>query len=522
MSHHEEKRITLQRLNRRQTFLTAALVGLVAGLVAVVFKVSVDYVDESRYWIAQHVAQHSWLALLLAPLGALLGWGAVRLTQRYSPEANGSGIPHVKAVLLGIRTLNPVPLIVVKLLAGLLALAAGMSLGREGPTIHLGAACAALLGSWLQVPARTQKNLLATGAGAGLAAAFNAPLAGFLFIMEELRREMSRLTYGSALVSSVMAVAVARMMLGQQASFDLHDVAPVALRQLPVVMLVGLSAGCLGIAFNRGLMSLLHHRDRLSFSKSTWGALVGLIGMLLICFYPHLTGGGHMLTLSVLQDRVHGVGAQSILILLLLFTVKFGFTLFSYVTSVPGGIFAPLLTLGALSGYITGLLARPWLPGFTPAPEVLATVGMAALLAASVRAPLTGVVLIVEMTGQYHLLYALLLASFVAYSLAEFVNCEPIYEALLHRDLHQKQTSWHQEARVIEILVEPNSLLENMRIAHIPRFDDMLIALLDRNGEVLIPHGTTTVRAGDLLTLMVGPAMESNQLNSFLERARTL
>ena len=516
MSSHQLKRKTLQRLSRRNTFRLSALVGAVAGLMAVFYQSCVTGLGQlETYLAAQIPADWWWLPWLLAPLGGFLGWSAVRLTQRFAPSASGSGIPHVKAVLLGLRPIDPIPLIITKLGAGLVALGCGMSLGREGPTIHMGAACAAWLGNRFQVPARTLKNLIAAGAGAGLAAAFNAPLAGFVFIMEELRREMSRLTYGSALVSTVASVAVARLLLGQRSAFGLNDGSPIDLKCLPVVVLVGLLGGLLGMAFNRLLLGLTERRDAGQFAPATLGMLVGAVGTLMLCWWARLTGGGHLLT-----DEALGGQLQASLGLLLTFlVVKFFFTLFSYVTGVPGGLFGPLLSLGALLGFLCGQgLAQTSV--LSPAPEVLATVGMAGVLAGSVRAPLTGVVLIGEMTGQYHLLYALLLASWAAYSLAEYLGNEPIYEALLRRDLKKPRSPGEHETRVLEVMVEPDSEFQHQSVERITANLDLLVALIERDGEELVTHGTTRVAAGDILTILVGASLGEDDLALFLEKAK--
>jgi CIC family chloride channel protein len=494
----------------------SALVGAVAGLIAVLFRLFVSGLESARSWASVTIPEEAWwLPLVLAPVGGLLGLSACRLTRTYCPEAGGSGIPHVKATLLGLRRMRPLRLISVKLGAGLLALGAGFSLGREGPTIHLGAACAALIGAWLKLPARSQKSLLAAGAGAGLAAAFNAPLAGFLFIMEELRREMSRLTYGSALVASVTAVAVARLALGQDSSFGLQDGPPIALSALPLVAVVGLASALVGIGFNQMLLTALNLRSRIPDLHDRWGFCLGASGILLICWCPEITGGGHLLTSWLLHGPVTWSHPMAMLGMLLV--AKLLYTVACYSSGVPGGIFAPLLSIGAMTGYLLGLAF-----GHEGAsPQWLAVIGMGAVLAASARAPLTGVVLIVEMTGLYHLLYALLLAAFVAYSVAEYLGCPPIYEALLRRDLHGPHGPERQDAQVLEIMVEPQSQFDQVRVAHLPHHDELLIACLEREGVSLIPHGTTVVLAGDLLTLVVGPTMSSVEVADFLDKART-
>lgn len=516
LRHQEDTRQALHRLSRRATLGLSALVGVLAGLLAVVFQVLVQGTETLRGSLHAELTTHGYLGgIALVGGGATLGALAVSLTRRYCPEAAGSGIPHVKAVVLSARRLRPKPLILIKLTGGLLALGAGMSLGREGPTVHIGAACAAYFATLLRLPSRTRRSLISAGAGAGLAAAFNAPLAGFLFIMEELRREMSRETYGNALVTSVTSVLVARALLGSKSDFILADVNALPLSVIPAVVLTGVLAAVVGVAFNKALLRLVEWRD--SSKPMIFGGVVGAMSGFLAIYLPEVNGGGHDLTLSLLRGETQH-WLQWILVLLV---VKLLFTVLCFSSGVPGGILAPLLTMGALTGGLVGGTLRHFSAELASQPTFLATVGMAAVLSASVRAPLTGVVLIVEMTGQYHLLYFLLLASFISYLLAEWFEHEPIYEALLHRELHRGQ-AWDvsEEARVLELCVEPGSRLDRARIDYFPFPHDLLIAIIEREGKPIVPKGKTRLLAGDFLTLVAGPHCEDQALAEIIEASR--
>ncbi|MCA9790171.1 MAG: H(+)/Cl(-) exchange transporter ClcA [Candidatus Eremiobacteraeota bacterium] len=516
LRHQEDTRQVLHRLSRQATLGLSALVGVMAGVLAVVFQLLINATESTRGMVRAQLTSHGYLGGAILILGgAALGAFSVFLTRRYCPEAAGSGIPHVKAVLLSARRLRPKPLVAVKLVGGLLALAAGMSLGREGPTVHIGAACAAYFAALLKLPHRTRRSLIAAGAGAGLAAAFNAPLAGFLFIMEELRRDMSRETYGNALVTSVTSVLAARALLGSESDFSLTDVATLPLSVVPAVLLTGLLASVVGVTFNRTLLTMVEWRE--SSRPVVLGAMVGILGGVLAIFLPSVTGGGHDLTLSLLEGQTpHWLG-----LLVILLVVKLVFTTLSFSSGVPGGILAPLLTLGALTGGLVGAILRQFSTQLAGQPTFLATVGMAAVLSASVRAPLTGVVLIVEMTGQYHLLYFLLLASFISYLAAEWFEHEPIYEALLSRELHRGK-AWvdSEEARVLELSIEPGSRLDRARIDHYPLPHDVLIALIEREGKPVVPNGKTRLLSGDFLTVVAGPHCDDHALAEILDASR--
>ena len=506
-----ERRRVLHRISRRYTLLLSGLVGLLAGLVAVLFRV---LIQETEQWRGSHsltlLQNHPAGGFLIVTLCALLGASAAVLTREICPEASGSGIPQVKAVLMSARTIRPIRTITVKLLGGLLALASGMSLGREGPTVHLGAACADLFGKSAHLPGRTRRALIAAGAGAGLAAAFNAPLAGFLFIMEELRREMSHLTYGNALITAISSVAVTRLCLGYNSTFVLPDTSPLPLSAYPIVMIMGVVAALTGMVFNRLLLAVTVKKP-----PAAAGGLLGAFGGIFVVFLPQVTGGGVELTRSLLRGEQ--AGPHVLLFLCFLLALKLTFTVASYATGVPGGIFAPVLTMGALQGYWLGLLGQMLIPELTPSPARMAVIGMAAMLTASVRTPLTGVVLIVEMTGQYHILYSLLLASFVAYALSELLKSAPIYDALLSRDLLRDRHARPEEARVLELTVEPGSRLDRARLDRLNLPNDLLVAIIEREDHVVVPHGSTRLEAGDFMTIVAGPLCKDSDLALFVE-----
>lgn len=471
--------------------------GVLSGLTAVGFQLAVFKAETFAHWLALHAP--AIVIFVTASMGCLAAW----MTGKLAPEAGGSGIPHIKSVLLHLRTIRPVRLILVKLAAGLLALGAGMSLGREGPTVQIGAAMGRLLGDVLKVPKRSYGALIAAGSGAGLAAAFNAPLAGFLFVMEELKREMSPITYGTALIASVCSVAVTRFLLGQNPSFHLTSPAAPPLLDLGPIALFGVFAGLAGVAFNRSLLGVLAVRDKIKCPRWAAGLGVGALSGLLLVYFPQVTGGGHQLASDLLLGKIQS--EHLLALALAVFVGKLFFTAFSYGTGVPGGIFAPLLVIGAFLGYAFGIVVHSIFPAISFGNAGFATIGMAAVLSSSVRAPLTGVVLIVEMTAEYQLLYALLVGSFIAYATAEILGDDPIYEALMERDLLStgQMVSEDDEPQIVEFLIEPDADMDGRRIKDLEMPEGALITSVLRNNRNLVPRGTTQLRAGDMVTAVV-------------------
>ena len=482
----------------------AALVGLAAGAAAALYRYLVVAAEHASRGLASRREELGFLAWILVPLGAaalggLAGW----ITFRFAPETSGSGIPDVKATLLGLRQIRALRLIAVKLTGGFLALAGGFALGREGPTVQVGAATGQLVGDSLRVPRRSRNALIAAGAGAGLAGAFNAPLAGFLFVMEELKREMSPMTFGTALIASVCAVLVTRAFSGQSPSFLLPESRVLPLSALVPAALLGLLAALAGMAFNRALLWASAFRRRIPGPPWLPAAAVGAVAGVFLLVFPRVTGVGHGLTEQILTGQLQARDLAAFT--LAIFALKFLLTTISYGSGVPGGIFAPMLVMGSSLGCAFGLLADRLFPGLGISPAVFATIGMAALLTASVRAPLTAVVLIVEMTNEYSLLFPLLLGCFVAYVVAEALESEPIYEALLQRALSSTsgRSEGAGEISHLELLIEPESLLAGRRLRDAGFPSGARVTNLVRQGEEIIPHGETRLLEGDLITVAV-------------------
>jgi CIC family chloride channel protein len=379
-----KQRRTVMRFTRRRVQLGAsALVGILAGVTAIIFQKGLEWSEWMRETIISIHSAHGWVGHLLAIIYCmgLIGLAAW-LTHRFSPEAAGSGIPHVKGVLEGVRVLRWARVLVVKLVGGICAIGGGLSLGREGPTVHMGASVAAGVGEALRLPLRARRTLIAAGAGAGLAAAFNAPLAGFLFVLEELQKNMTATTYAAALVASACADVVTRLVVGERPSFRIVGYPAPPLRSLPLVIGLGLLAGLVGILFNRSLLASVRAGRRLPKSR---GILIALLAALAALYVPAVAGGGHRTAEIVLKgDYLYQGG---IVLMIALMAAKFGLTMVSYASGVPGGIFAPMLVIGAFLGLAFGAACSHLPAEWNAAPQAYAVIGMAALFVSVTRAP---------------------------------------------------------------------------------------------------------------------------------------
>lgn len=357
----------------------------------------------------------------------------VFITSKFAPDASGSGIPHLKGYLEGYFPLRAWRILFVKFIGGVIGIGSGLALGREGPTVQMGAAVAKIFGDFFAPNRVERKILISAGAGAGLAAAFNAPLAGVFFVMEELQNSFNRLVLVTAFVACVTADIVCRLIMGHLPVFHITISSYPQLGMFPLFILLGLFLGFLGLFFNKSLLGASDHFHRFTAFKKIQltfgiGMGLGLLGLML----PESLGTGGGLTENILRNTV--APHQ----LLLYFILRFILTMVSYSTGAPGGIFAPLLLLGVLTGSIFGHVVDGIYPNADFDFSVWGVLGMAGYFSAIVRAPITGTILILEMTGAYDLLLPLMIVSIISYSIPEYFKDKPVYEALLKMDLHRK------------------------------------------------------------------------------------
>jgi chloride channel protein, CIC family len=425
-----EPRIGINAGDRQGDLLTLALlapiVGAGAGLIGAAFRLALAQADRVRNaLIAWAHGGHFAGLVLVTVTGAAAVAFAAWLVRRFWPGASGSGIPHVEAQLEGELPEQPFGLIPIKFIGGLLAIGAGLALGREGPSVQMGASVGDFVGRIFRRSWPDRRVLLAAGAGAGLATAFNAPIAGAIFVLEELVRRFEPRIAIVALGVSATAIAVARMLLVDAPDFHIGVLAYAPAGVRPLYFVLGAVAGLVAILYNRALIGTIAAADRLTrWPVEARAALIGASISMLAWFAPGLVGGGDAIT----QRTLNGTDAWDMVALI--FFIRFGLGTVSYAARTPGGLFAPLLVLGAQLGLLFGVFCRLLFPDLYIQPEGFAVVGMAALFTGVVRAPITGIVLVVEMTASVTMLLPMLGACFAAMLVPTLLRAAPIYESL--------------------------------------------------------------------------------------------
>ncbi len=418
--------------------LESCLIGVVSGLAAVALGYSVGWLGGWRQQAAQMFPAYLVLPAIGLVAGLIAGW----LVEDVAPGSSGSGMAEVKAVLGNVPMPLNLWLALVKWVSTTLVLAAGMPLGREGPTVQIGAALANQLSRWFPTSPDHRRQLIAAGAGAGLAAAFDAPIAGVLFVVEELLQDVSGITLGTAILASFVASAIAR--LSGSHSFDLtpHLVAThasFALPEVPFYLLLGILAGGFGVLFNRGILNSISFYRRFLPVSLTWR--VGLAGMF---------AGIALATLpNVFRDNA---GLRQMLLsgdadwhmVMIVFCVKFCLIVFAGGAGAPGGLLIPSMTLGSALGYLIGSLEFHFL-GLGLA-TTYAHVGMAAFFCAVSRVPITAVVIVFEMTTDFSLVLPLMIGTVASYLVAEKMETGSLYDRMLEaKGIHLNGATRNQD-----------------------------------------------------------------------------
>ena len=496
---------TIKRAERFQVILIGEglLVGTVAGFIVLLYRIVLEYASGALVKILDFIGNDplkmaGWFVILL-----LLAWVVAKLVS-YEPMISGSGIPQLEGEMVGKIDQKWYRVLPAKFLGGFLCLIGGLALGREGPSIQLGAMVGKGGSDKLDRGKTEEKFLTTCGASAGLAAAFHAPLAGVMFSLEEVHKNFSVSVLLSVMVSSLTADYLASSVMGLEPVFHFGISEGLPQGYYWMLILLGIFLGAFGAFYNWFTLKVQEIYNKAKFLNTTTKIMIPFLCAGILAFtYPELLGSGHALIDHLTEE---GMLIGTILFVLI---GRFVFSAVCFGSGAPGGIFFPLLVLGGFAGGLFGTIGVQFL-GLDPIyMNNFVILGMAGYFAAIVRAPLTGIILIFEMTGTYSYLLSLSVVTIVAYIVATLLKSKPIYESLLERLLEKQGKHMsdpemvnHGQKILTEFAVMQGSVLEGVHISDIEWPEHCLIVAIQRGTEELIPKGKTTLQMGDIIVTM--------------------
>lgn len=482
---------------KKRIVLDGFLVGLLAGAFTVFYRMMLSFLDHLRHSLFESVLIPQMLLLIVLFFFFSL---VTAYLIRWCPLSSGSGIPQIQGEMLGAIDMDAKKVITAKFIGGGLSNLAGLSLGREGPSIQIGGACAKLLSKLLHRDANEERFMISAGASAGLAAAFNAPISGTIFALEEMHKNFSPLILIPCLVASIVADYVSKNVFGLDVSFHfimLESAIPLA-NYLHVIG-IGIFTGCIGVIFNFLILKGQDVYKKIPL-PSILKPMIAFFSSIVLGFTLYdVLGGGHHLV----EKIIHTSMPLKFLVLLLL--VKLLFTSLSYGSCAQGGIFLPVLVLGAISGAIylsffrkMNLLDSIYLSNFV-------ILGMAGILTAVVRSPILSIMLVTEMVGSFSHMLSFCLVAITAYLTAEVLNSAPIYESLLERllarSIPQEEDSV-EEKSISTFFINMHSSICDRQLKDILFPEKVLIVSVKRGSYEFIPNGTTTLQGGDEIAVL--------------------
>ena len=478
-----------------------ALVGVAAGLVVSLYRMALGGAEESMRRTTQLLSQNG-AAVVLWILVVLVLARVVYLIMKAIPEVKGSGIPLTDAEVAGAADTCWWKILPAKFISGVLVTLAGLSLGREGPSVQIGGSAAKAVSRGLRCPRGEERLLITCGAAAGISAAFHAPLAAVLFAVEEIHREFSAPLVIAVMTASAAADFVASNLLGMTPVVSLGYMGELPHIDYVAVIVIGILSGFLGAGYNKGLYLLKDVSKALdSYGNGVRLAIVFVISAVLAFVAPQLLCGGDALIESLGESWTW---SPTTLIVLLL--AKAIVTAMAYSSDAPGGTLMPLIAIGCTWGALFGLIVvRAWGLDSGYVTNFIA-LGMAGIFAASVRAPVTAVVLVFELTGSFDALLSLATVSVIAYVTANITRVAPFYEhglaPLMAEAAHTGPES-ATEKTYIDVVVGAGSSIEGSKVADVPWPDGARIVYIERSGEKIIPTGDTVILALDSITFIV-------------------
>ncbi|MBE6082659.1 MAG: ClC family H(+)/Cl(-) exchange transporter [Tissierellaceae bacterium] len=493
------------------------LIGLAVGIVASFYRLVLMSGEKLCFRVYDYIDSHLILFPFVFIILCLLGFFVGILVSKYK-MISGSGIPQVKGIIMGYFKNNWFSTLIAKFGGGALSILSGLSLGREGPSVQLGACVAQGIGDKFADSQTEKKILIASGASAGLSAAFNAPLAGAMFAMEEIFKYFSPVILLSTMTAAVVSDFIARVIFGTGPVFNFNVQNTIPLNKYWLLFILGAILGIAGAFYNYILLKSQKLYKKIWKSNIKVRMIIpfacaGLLGI----FFPIVLGSGNKI-IGQLQL------STGIRFLFLILAVKFIFSMVSFGSGAPGGIFFPLLIMGGIIGAIWGNISINYLGCDENLFYNFVILAMAGYFTSIVRAPITGIILLVEMTGSFTHLLSLTVVAVSAYVVADLLKSAPIYDSLLENQISESKidTEYDKSKKItIETIVHHGCQAENKFVKEIAFPKECLLISIRRGGRDIIPKGNTRILGEDYLVFLIN-LNEEPKVREILNRITTL
>ena len=417
---------------------------------------------------------------------------------KWEKDSAGSGIPQVYAEIKGHMEANWAKVLVSKILAGVLTALGGLSLGPEGPSVQIGGMAGKGIAKLFKGSKTDELRLILVGSAVGITAAFNAPLAGVIFVFEEINHGFDKTLVFIALVSAIVSDFISKVIFGQQTILD-FPVLNIPLESYWILIILGVIIGILGYIYNIGMIKSSDFVSNLKIPSWLKFVLVFMVSGVVALTVPEISDGGHFM-MDMLDIAIPSLG-----VLVLLLLLKYLFSMFSFSSGAPGGIFLPILVLGAYIGAVFGSIAVPYFGWQQDLIYRFIIISMAGFFAATVRSPITGVVLLAEMSGSTESLVAMIIVCLIAYVVPTLLGNEPIYESLYDRLLLTKNRDFVKKPSkhvLSEYLVPLNCNYINFKIKDIPFPKNAIVVSVIRNGKYVIANENFNIKYADQIQIL--------------------
>ncbi|MCQ2970450.1 MAG: ClC family H(+)/Cl(-) exchange transporter [archaeon] len=431
--------------------------------------------------------------IALAIMGLLVDW-----LIKWEVDSAGSGIPQVYAEVKGHMEANWVKILFSKMVSGVLTALGGLSLGPEGPSVQIGGMAGKGVARLFKGSKTDELRLILVGSAVGITAAFNAPLAGVLFVLEEINHGFDKTLVFIALVSAIVSDFISKVIFGQSTAltFPIHNI---PLGNYWLLLVLGVLIGLLGYVYNIGMIKSSDFVNQLKIPSWLKFVLVFMVSGVVALLIPEISDGGHFM-MDMLDVAMPSLG-----VLVFLLVLKYLFSLFSFSSGAPGGIFLPILVLGAYIGAVFGVVIVSVFGLEHTLIYKFVVISMAGFFAATVRSPITGVVLIAEMCGSTESLIAMIIVSLIAYVVPTLLGNEPIYESLYDRLLLKKNREFVKKPSkhvLSEYLVPLDCNYINFKVKDIPFPKNAIVVSVIRNGKYVIPTEDFKIKYSDQIHIL--------------------